>query len=227
MKKLILIISLFSSSIFACEIQNKDLTIINSNENIKILCNTEYTSYFDIKNKIPLYVTEEIKKTDLTKKGNRTNDFREDLRLPLNQRSTLKDYYKSGYDRGHLSASANTSDPTTISESFLLTNMIPQNSELNRTLWSKLEKYARVKANLNKSVFVITGVTFNSCLPTEYINNGRVAIPDKVYKVILYGDTVDAYLVDNKKPLTNNLKSYKVSLSELNKSLCQVRIDKK
>lgn len=74
----------------------------------------------------------------------RNDYFRADLRLPRRFRAGLGAYKGSGYDRGHLVASANQ-DLVEIqnSETFLLSNMSPQHAGLNRRLWQKLEKAIR------------------------------------------------------------------------------------
>ena len=57
----------------------------------------------------------------------RPDNFRADIRLPCRFRAGLNAYKGSGYDRGHLVASANN-DILEIqnSETFLLSNMSPQ-----------------------------------------------------------------------------------------------------
>jgi len=74
----------------------------------------------------------------------RKNIFRADIRLPKRFRADLNAYRNSGYDRGHLVASANQ-DILKIqnSETFLLTNMSPQKPNFNRKIWRKLEEAIR------------------------------------------------------------------------------------
>lgn len=74
----------------------------------------------------------------------RLNNFRADTRIPRRFRAGLRAYQGSGYDRGHLVASANQ-DLQNIqnSETFLLSNMSPQHPDLNRRLWRKLEEEIR------------------------------------------------------------------------------------
>lgn len=74
----------------------------------------------------------------------RANNFRADVRLPYRFRAGLNAYRGSGYDRGHLVASANN-DILEIqnSETFLLSNMSPQKPNFNRKIWKKLEEAVR------------------------------------------------------------------------------------
>ncbi|MFZ1741866.1 MAG: DNA/RNA non-specific endonuclease [Pontixanthobacter sp.] len=74
----------------------------------------------------------------------RLNNFRADTRLPRRFRAGLRAYTGSGYDRGHLVASANQ-DLQNIqnSETFLLSNMSPQHADLNRRKWRELEESIR------------------------------------------------------------------------------------
>ncbi|CAG0911930.1 unnamed protein product, partial [Cyprideis torosa] len=71
----------------------------------------------------------------------RLDSFRVDLRIPAMFRAGLEDYVGSGYDRGHLIASADRRSSGVLnSETFLLSNMSPQHPRLNRGLWKTLEE---------------------------------------------------------------------------------------
>ncbi|MEQ8307893.1 MAG: DNA/RNA non-specific endonuclease [Hoeflea sp.] len=70
----------------------------------------------------------------------RMNNFRADTRIPERFRAGLNAYVGSGYDRGHLVGSANQNlRDLQNSETFLLSNMSPQEPQFNRDLWRKLE----------------------------------------------------------------------------------------
>jgi endonuclease G len=87
--------------------------------------------------------------------------FKEDRVIPQIFRSSLKDYAKSGYDRGHLACAANHSDSyTDLSDTFFLSNISPQDQSFNRGYWAKLEKYVRNLTKEHKSVEVFTGPLF-------------------------------------------------------------------
>lgn len=74
----------------------------------------------------------------------RKNAFRADTRIPKRFRAGLKAYVGSGYDRGHLVASANQDlQEIQNSETFLLSNMSPQKPQFNQGIWRKLEEEIR------------------------------------------------------------------------------------
>jgi endonuclease G len=73
----------------------------------------------------------------------RTNNFREDPFVNEGS-AALKDYRKSGYDRGHLApAGSMKADAENMSESFFMSNMSPQYPSFNRGVWKRLEGEVR------------------------------------------------------------------------------------
>lgn len=93
----------------------------------------------------------------------RADNFRSDYRVPERFRADKDVYEGSGFNRGHLVASANQFE-TEIqnSETFLLSNMCPQKPEFNSGIWKKLEDTVR-KLDNKKNVFetyVISGPLF-------------------------------------------------------------------
>lgn len=68
-------------------------------------------------------------------------------------------------------------------DSFLLSNVVPQNARMNRSAWYRLENRVRRIAESADSVIVVTGATFTG--DAERIGSGGVAIPAQLYKVIL------------------------------------------
>jgi len=83
-------------------------------------------------------------------------DLTRSTRLPFlaktgeNLEFAMHTFVGSGFDRGHLVASANHTELLLQnSETFLLSNMSPQHEDLNRRKWVDLEKAIR-KLNKNK-----------------------------------------------------------------------------
>ncbi|WP_369410761.1 DNA/RNA non-specific endonuclease [Erythrobacter ani] len=74
----------------------------------------------------------------------RLDNFRADTRIPKRFRAGLKAYKGSGFDRGHLVASANQDlQDIQNSETFLLSNMSPMKPQFNRGIWARLENQIR------------------------------------------------------------------------------------
>lgn len=70
----------------------------------------------------------------------RQDDFRADTTLPSNcYRVTSSDYTGSGFDRGHMTPSADrTNTIANNSATFLMTNIIPQAPDNNQGIWANL-----------------------------------------------------------------------------------------
>jgi len=120
--------------------------------------------------------------------------FHPDDRLPAQYRLKTSDFKRgqSGsvtYDRGHMSpnyAIATRYGDAAQRETFLLTNIAPQRSELNQETWRYLEqKIAGTYAPKYEGVWVIVGPIFGAN-PARY--NGRATIPDAFYCIILDRD---------------------------------------
>jgi len=164
-----------------------------------------------------------------TKDIERIDNFRPDYRIPERFRADLADYEKSGYDRGHLIASADQNDlEIQNSETFLLSNMSPQHPTFNRGIWKKLEEAVRT---LNKTkdiweTYVICGPVFYFDQPVESIgttdsNDVSIPIPNAYFKSVLTEDSrgnIDmwSFLMDNKK-LDGDLADYLVPTSKIEK----------
>jgi len=81
---------------------------------------------------------------DAFTKAQRLNNFRADVRVPHRFRASLNAYKGNGYDRGHLVSSANaTLSHIENSETFLLSNMSPQEPGFNQGIWKDLEEQVR------------------------------------------------------------------------------------
>ena len=108
--------------------------------------------------------------------------------LVLTGSSTVEDYWNSGYDRGHLVASADMrwSKPA-MAGTYLYSNVAPQKPELNRGTWADLEDWIRRYVHYgNERAFVLTGPVLSDGLPK--MNNpghkNEVSIPELYWKVV-------------------------------------------
>lgn len=155
-------------------------------------------SSFDRRLRNPHWVAEHITPASLAQKGGdrKHSNFLEDDAVPDKFRARLKDYFRSGYDRGHQVPAADAKwSQGAMDETFYLTNMCPQVGEgFNRDYWAHFEDFCRRLTTRYPSVRVVTGPLY---LPKrdpvdnkwyvryEVIGNPpNVAVPTHFYKVI-------------------------------------------
>jgi endonuclease G, mitochondrial len=115
--------------------------------------------------------------------------FRTDPLLPSGfTKITHDDYTNSGFDRGHIVRSEErTANPADNITTFFLTNILPQQPDLNQGVWLSLEYYCEKNLCMkyDKELFVIAGGIFSN--NPRKLNN-KVAVPDSCYKIIVILD---------------------------------------
>jgi len=142
-----------------------------------------YVVSYNSGRKVPNWVSWELN-TSYLGAIDRQDDFRPDDTLPANvPQASLADYVGSGYDRGHMCPSADrTLTAASNSQTFYLTNMVPQAPNNNRGPWANLEAECRNIVATGKEVFEIAGGTFSAS--SNKIGSG-VVVPDMTFKVIV------------------------------------------
>ena len=153
MKKALLFISLFSIMLYAAptacsqfyldgeapDIVNEKLTA-----KTKEICFEAFGVMHSGMSKTPLWSAEYLTASAIDADVPRKDKFHEETKLPQNERAELKDYAKSGYDRGHMSPSADMPTESSQSDSFSLANMVPQDHNHNTGIWSNIESADKV-----------------------------------------------------------------------------------
>lgn len=90
---------------------------------------------------------------------------------------------KFNMSHGHMCpAGDNKWDKSAMNQTFLLTNMCPQDEKLNNGGWRALEEKCRSWARLYGEIYIVAGPIYNG-IPKRYL--GQIAIPDAFFKVIL------------------------------------------
>ncbi|KAG7826187.1 hypothetical protein KL909_000239 [Ogataea angusta] len=163
---------------------------------------TEFVSVYDRQKRNPYYVVEHITpeslKRDAAGGGDRKNSvFKEDEQIPMKFRGFLRDYFRSGYDRGHQAPAADAKfSQVAMDETFYLTNMSPQvGAGFNRDYWAHFEDFVRRLTTGYGSVRVVTGPLY---LPKKDPVDGKykvtyevignppnIAVPTHFFKLIV------------------------------------------
>lgn len=101
-------------------------------------------------------------------------------------RQQLSDWTREyNMSHGHMCpAGDNKWDKAAMNQSFLLTNMCPQDEKLNGGSWRKLEEKCRTWANQYGGIYIVAGPFFDGAI-NRTIGEGRIAVPDAFYKVVL------------------------------------------
>lgn len=144
-----------------------------------------YTVSYNPTTREPNWVAWYLSAKRLDGDANRSGvEFREDESVP-EPRATTWDYYRSRFDRGHqCPAGDNKWSQEAMEESFLLTNICPQNPKLNKYEWNRLESQCRDWAKEYGGVYVACGPIF-SAGSKKAIGENRVKVPTAFFKVIL------------------------------------------
>ncbi|UYZ61162.1 DNA/RNA non-specific endonuclease [Hymenobacter latericus] len=173
----------------------------------------------------------------------RQDDFRADPALPAGWYQVQNTSYSgTGFDRGHNTPSADrTSTVADNSATFLMTNMIPQSPDNNQKTWNELEGYSRTLVSQGNELYVIMGSygiggegEIRTTTPfrqvyAETIDQGRVTVPKRIWKVIVVlpqgtndlsrvggaGTRIIAVDTPNANGMTTNWGQYRTSVDAI------------
>lgn len=151
----------------------------------QMLVRTGYTASYNKTTKLPNWVAWRLTADRCEGPAKRSGvDFEADMDVPA-PRAEDGDYYGSGYDRGHMCPAAdNKYSVKAMEESFLFTNMCPQNGNLNRGDWNEMEQACRRWAKDYGGVYVVCGpILYKGKHKT--IGKNKVVVPEAFFKVVL------------------------------------------
>ena len=103
------------------------------------------------------------------------------------ERQELEDWYSNTLpiDHGHMCPAGDCKwSKKAMHQSFLLTNMCPQNSKLNSGDWEELERRCRGWARHFGEIYITCGPIFYGS-NYQTIGANKVGVPDAFYKVVL------------------------------------------
>ncbi len=180
--------------------------------------NLEYT-YFDLcysnLHRQSLWAQHILTREQIKGPQGRTNNFRSDPRVsnPVNQ----NDFKGSGFDRGHLVPAADMKlNQTSMSETFFMTNMSPQNPNFNSGIWNALEGYIRNEvSSLGPAVIITAPVLLKT--ETYPMIRSQVTVPSEYYKIAYFyeSDIIKAFLIPNQPSNGKKYSAFQISVDEI------------
>lgn len=150
-----------------------------------IITHKGYTISYNAKARIPEWVAYELTSEETTGDADREDAiFQMDPQYSRTQ-AMREDYSGSGWTKGHMACAGDFHwDEEAMDETFYLTNICPQDEELNKGDWNYLEKQIRYWARDNGKVWVVSGPIIGD---NKYgtIGERDVVIPDSFFKAVL------------------------------------------
>ncbi len=182
MKKLTILLSIFSINVFAINTQN----IINDKNCDQVITKSIYQICYNYNYKGATAVSYTIDGNKLSNADihiKKRPPFYAENSIPIKYRSEPSDYTKSGYDRGHMANHADFDYSANILYlTYSMANIVPQDPDLNRHVWIKAETYERLVARKLGSVNVINIVYYSKNPPR--IGKNKIAVPQSFVKII-------------------------------------------
>jgi len=163
-----------------------------------LLVKSQYALSYNNNTRIPNWVSWQLNSSWLGSTP-RQDDFRADTTLPSTWYRVLgSDYTGSGFDRGHMTPSADrTNTVSSNSSTFLMTNMIPQAPDNNQGPWATLENYSRTLVSQGKELYIISG-SYGTCgtgsngskcsIAAATDPSKLITVPERTWKVIVVLD---------------------------------------
>lgn len=229
MKKLLILLALFTTTVFAWEqrapLPPKQCVVHNpygfaqTTRKAIPICREAYFVAYDAPVKIPVYVSYTLLPQNALGCFTRTNAFVADASVKGGARPN--DYAASGYDKGHAAPDGDLSWSSIVKyESFIMTNMYPQAGSLNRGIWKLLETSIRGwTVQLNQPFTIYVGAIYGQ--GDKMLGNG-VIIPHGYYKIVINNATkqVAGWSFPHVAPypnLGNDLTKFRMSITDIQK----------
>ena len=166
------------------ELDASTIVLLPPNIPSQIICRTAYSLSYNKDTRCPNWVAWYLTADHTDGEWGRSNDFREDYNVSA-PRATNEDYRGSSWSRGHMCpAGDNKWSADAMSETFLLSNVCPQDRNLNSGLWNRIEMDCRKWARNYGGVYIVCGPLFYD-KEHETIGDNSVAVPEAFFKVVL------------------------------------------
>lgn len=145
----------------------------------------DYTGFrvsFNKDRRTPNWVAWELSGARTEGPSKRSNRFWQDY--SVEGCSSVDDYRKSGFDRGHMCPAAEQKwSEEAMRDCFVFANICPQDRALNSGAWNALENKERAWAKRDSAIVIIAGPIYDRSAGERSIGNG-VRVPDAFFKIL-------------------------------------------
>ncbi|MEA2885149.1 MAG: endonuclease mitochondrial [Bradyrhizobium sp.] len=151
----------------------------------QIFCHMIYSVSYAVSILNPLWSAEHLTQAaaiggDATFRVERSTFLRQP-ELTADQQAKNGEFAHNEWDLGHMTPANDAPDDPSQNDTFFLTNVVPQEGQLNRFLWARLEASVHKLAEDDGEVYIVTGPIFG---PHPPLMASRVPIPDYTFKAI-------------------------------------------
>lgn len=186
----------------------------------QIVKHNYYTLSYSETHEQPEWVAYKLSSTHVQKNSFKRPYFEVDPKVTTKS-AHWRNYKKSGYDRGHLCpAGDRTFNKQAYNETFLTSNISPQEHGFNAGIWNDLEKRVRYWLRKDKEYYVVTGPVFEHTNVT--IGKEKIPVPTHFYKIVLKYNSGKpkciAFLIPHNTK-NRNYRDFVVSIDALERKL--------
>ncbi len=186
--------------------QETNAYFLPSNTTGQVVHHDGYSLSYSEEHEQPEWVAYELKKAHLSNINHKRPYFEIDEAVKTGA-AHWRNYKNSGYDRGHLCPAGDRRySKQAHDETFLTSNISPQEHQFNSGIWNTLEQKVRYWASKYDGVFVVTGGVLKDGLET--IGEEQVSVPNQFYKILIDANNGNPKMIaflmphkDSKKPL--------------------------
>lgn len=222
------------TSLSNSKIDHKDVFSNNNQiaKNIVFFKKISFDVFFSKAYKYPLLIREDL---NLLKNADKNiirsqliDNWQNDTQIPLENQYSIKDYttYKYyGGSEGHMApASFHKLNVDDYYETFLFSNVIPQNLIMNIGIWNILENWCKKSLYYNTNIYninIFTGCIVDNKIKTYYnalLEKVEMNVPTDIYKIITFNNKeypehtfFDIIIMKNKEyDITININNNKI-----------------
>ena len=178
------------------------------------------TVYYNKHYRLPNCVAYELTNTQVSMSHSPDAEKRENYQFNRDEKVSgcpdWWEYKESGYDRGHMAPAMDMRwDKQAMQECFYMTNICPQDHELNDGEWRHMEEAIHSWARTARRLVIFTGPVLEGNM-SKMGKKGNIAVPRQFYKVVHAPeqDRAIAFLFKNEKA-HHSWTNYAVTVDEV------------